>query len=317
MSLDKNLIALSTLCIFLLGTNVAFSKTEETVLFKQVPIKNLQAHFCLKCNFPPGKLHIVQWEETPVWAKNDDLSSDFGIGKYTGLSQQDKTTLNERVINDGKVHSGVQVSGDAIGVYINSNDLPHGSPGEKFIITPVIKFDETPYTEIKKNRYFLVSFDLQVPTSGNFYGKSSSYVTSDLRFRYKKTKNFIYINTSIFQNNAPHPNDFIFFDKDTSTPVAFGPILNSKFSKAYDATARYQSKPWIGWKHFSYYVDYSNFAAAFQDIYRKYHNETHKKISSDWHLSDWHLNAEILFKGAQSDLGWSMKNLEIKSVHSD
>jgi hypothetical protein len=72
-------------------------------------------------------------------------------------------------------------------------------------------------------------------------------------------------------------------------------------------SASYQTAPWRGWRHFSWFVSHAHAAAALKAMRAQ---EPELKISTDpgdYQLTAFHLNAEIHFQTAPAELGWSMR----------
>ena len=287
----------------------------DSLLFQQPSLTQISGSFCVRCVAEPGRFHITQWESNPSTASGEDIQSNQNMTPHIGLPRPSETAQSQVSLSNKPGASGVQVSGEAIGAFISSNDVAPDTPQQKFIITPSIEF-ASPVNVFKKgvpSSGLEISFDLQVPAATDQHKPdSSAYVVSDLMFRNKSTGERVYVNTIIFKNNALQPKDFSFFDSPTSTAAAVGPITGAtEFSHPQQISQPYQSVPWIGWRHFSYVVSAENLLKAIASVNRHYENLNLPEESSEWDLINWHLNAEILFGGGPSELGWSLRRTSI------
>ena len=218
-------------------------------------------------------------------------------------------------MRDTDIASGAQMSGDTVGAYINSADLPDGAPSNKLIITPSITFrPNTPaFSSNDRHTRVEVSFDLQVPVAADQHKPlSTTYVVSDLNFTDPRRNTSFYVNEMVFHNGVDHPNEWVFFDPDTKMAVVLGVARqDSQYATVGPNSAHYQSAPWKGWKHFSYTVDEMQFRSAMLAAQYKYPAIKLYDRVGDWELNGWHLNAELLFKTGAAQMGWSMRNATI------
>jgi hypothetical protein len=289
----------------------------EDLLFKQPSLTKIEGNFCVRCAVDPGRFHITQWESSPTTTNGGDLASAQNMESYTGLPAPPVAGKSQVSVSNKPGASGAQVSGEAVGAFIKSSDLAPDTPEQKFIITPSIEFNPPVkvFMHPSPTDGLVVSFDLQVPSATD-QGKprSSSYVVSDLMFRNRDTGTRIYVNTIVFKNNTPQPRDSSFFDGPTSTAAAVGPITgNTEFARVEPTSQPYQSRPWTGWKHFSYAVSGESLKKAIVSVNRHYGSLDLSGETASWDLISWHLNAEVLFGDGPAELGWSLRRASIVS----
>ena len=214
--------------------------------------------------------------------------------------------------------SGAQLQGTTVAAFLNSEDLPKDTHGQKFIITPNIKFDPdiSVFNQQDSTSGVKVSFDLKVPFATDQHRPlSAAYVVSDLIFRDRNTGQSIYINEMVFRNGAHLPKDWIFFDPDTNMSVALGiDTPASRFTSPDAKGEQFQCKPWSEWKHFSYSVNVENLHQIVHAMREKYPQKLFSENAADWTLTHWHLNAELLFGDGPAKMGWSMRDLLIEAT---
>jgi hypothetical protein len=305
---------LATIAISLSPSEAA---QDNVTLFSQPLDAEIAGNFCVRCHFPVGHFNLVQWESNPNTADGRDVPTSWDLSVKTGFRPKGDLRHAQVAFIDRLGSSGAQMQGGTVGAYLDSQDFPNGAPSSKFIITPNITF--SPQTKLFRSgepTRIIVSFDLQVPTAEDHgLAKSAAYVVSDLKFTDISSGISLYVNDAVFRNRPRDKSDFVFFDPDTKIAVAFGNGDGlSRFSDLSDHSAYLQVEPWVGWRHFSYSIGQENFRAALDAVAWKYPNFRLSKRPEDWSLTEWHLNAEILFDAAPAKLGWSMRKAAIGLV---
>jgi len=82
------------------------------------------------------------------------------------------------------------------------------------------------------------------------------------------------------------------------------------YSKARGSESKMYA-PWRGWRHFEYTVNRGNFADALRYLKEQYPDSLKSTNPDDYMLLQVHLNAEIQYRSAPAELGWSMRGLTL------
>ena len=219
-----------------------------------------------------------------------------------------------------------QMSGDAVGAYLNSADLSGsgtdaqgrplpGSGGYKMMVTPQIRF--APETAVRpfctENGRLDLSLDLQIPVAECGEKKGSlAYVNPVLLLvDPQRGVKISYVVDLFARRSTGGPQkviQHIAHDGPTkSWMIQCKLVPGNSWVDIGKGSEVFQTAPWRGWRHFSCSVTRANVLAALKAL-RKQQPETNCSLDpADFQLSSFHLNAELTFETAPAELGWSMR----------
>ncbi|MCY2994387.1 MAG: hypothetical protein NTY19_41945 [Planctomycetota bacterium] len=160
------------------GAEVPQTSPTHRVLFRQPELAGVGNRMYVQARVPSGEFAMVGWQKSPFTPDGKFLPVGWDAGAKTGLAVTGDRTLAQRGMRDVAGATTAQMSGDAVGVYLNSADLSGsgtdaqgrplpGSGGFKMMVTPQIRF--APESAVRpfraENGRLDLSLDLQVPVA--------------------------------------------------------------------------------------------------------------------------------------------------------
>ena len=219
----------------------------------------------------------------------------------------------------GLNHTTAQVYGGAVGAYLNSADLIHGSPESKMMISPNYQLATPRAVFTRPTSVVGVALDLQVPvaTDAQVPNVSNTYVCLDMLFQCVNGAR-LSVSNHLFNHGTSRYTDGANFDQPTQTTIVAPAVMpTSNFVTLMPNSATLQSQPWTGWKHFAFTVSQAQFAAGIAGVSRLAASQGYALSTNpgDYKLMSTHLNAELHYTPSMpSTLGWSMQNLAVVSA---
>jgi hypothetical protein len=311
---------------YLHAADVPQTSPTHRVLFRQPELAGFGNRMYVQARLPWGEFAMISWQKSPFTPDGKFLPVGWDAGAKTGLALPGDRPLAQRGIRDVAGATTAQMSGDAVGAYLNSADLSGGgtdvrgwplpgSDGFKMMITPQIKFapQETVHPWRAPGSRLQISLDLQIPTAVCAEQKGSlAYVNPLLTLVDPKTKLKISWGPMLFSKRSKgehtKPLQNIAYDAPShSWMIRDRLVPGASWLELAPGSASYQTSPWRGWRHFSWLVSHAHVAAALKAMRAQ---EPELKISTDpgdYQLTAFHLNAETHFQTAPAELGWSMR----------
>jgi hypothetical protein len=291
------------------------------VLFEQPSLDGVAGNFVVPpaVHRPPpdGVFHMVLWQPNPNRSDGMLVPMDWNAGDKTGFYPGAPVAKHQAGYRNEAGISALQIDGDTVGAYIKSADLPEGSHLYKMMMTPELSV--APAAQVhpfaQPERAILVSLELQVPTASDAHNEGSeTYVDADLMFVDRNRGTKISYGCNLFFNGHPNipPGGHIRLDEDSQNMMVnsrVGPQDN--WVTLARGSAVSQGVPWTGWKTFQFAITEKNFIEALTAYSRQ---DSGAKISvnpADYAFAKFHLNAELHFKNAPAELGWSMRHARI------
>ena len=302
------------------------------VIFEQPVLEGVAGNFHVPLaehGYPKEKtFNLILWQPNPGTANGKLVPTSWRAGDRTGFYPAGAPEEHQAGFRDAVGASTVQIEGDTVGAYLNSQDLPQGSNGDKMMITPECRFSnkQGTYPFAHPGTAIAVSLELQVPTARDQYRKGClTYVVSDLQFEDRRTHTQISYSMGLFHHaETPEPQaspDWLrgtevgAFDVPShSFQVGNHLVPGSRVVTVLAGSTLFQNQPWKGWRTFRGAVTEANFRTALQALKAKHPEFGGSENPADYELTRWHLNAELKFSTGPAELGWSMRLARIELV---
>ncbi|MEN9574106.1 MAG: hypothetical protein RL514_1961 [Verrucomicrobiota bacterium] len=280
----------------------------------------------VQARVPLGEFVMVGWQKSPFTPEREFVPVGWDAGAKTGLAITGDRTLAQRGMSDVAGATTAQMSGDAVGAYLNSADLSGSgtdaqvrplpeSGGYKLMVTPQIKFapKTAVYPFLAETGRLELSLDLQIPTAECGEKKGSiAYVNPVLVLVDPQSGIKISYSVGLFSRRSKagpqKVTQHIAYDAPSKSwmiqckLVPGNPLLDIGKDSEVSQTA-----PWCGWRHFSCSITRAHLLAALQAL-REQQPETNSSLDpADFQLSSFHLNAELTYETTLAELGWSMR----------
>jgi hypothetical protein len=267
---------------------------------------------------PYQQLIFYSWDMGKVFV----TAPQCDLGRYTGLWGAPQQ------LGLGPCNAtGVQVAGDAIGIYIS----PESHPERTSVIQPIVlNYNWRPWTGVKpwerEGKSLGISADLQVPLSQT-EGGAVTYATLVLRFRNTDTGHNVWM---VFQvqdargfpdEGGYQPYEQVGWDKDpvhnrSDLPIiatAFHP--STQFASIAADSHRSTGATWASWRRFSATVSANQIQAALEVLKAAYPDRL-KAMSTDparWEIVGWNINPEVYYTadGGRSSIGMSVRHFTL------
>ncbi len=226
-----------------------------------------------------------------------------------------------------------QMHGGVVGAYLNSADLSveglddegrprPGSGGYKMMVTPQILFDQKSRIHpFHSERSGLdLELDLQVPVAACAEKKGSlAYVSANLVLVDPQTTLKLSYILGLFAKRARmDPKKLvqhIAHDEPSHSWMIRGTAtFDHPWMELRPNSATFQTGPWRGWRRFAWAIRHEHVAAALEALRQQAPQTGTSLDPADYQLRSFHLNAEITYETAPSEMGWSMRNAKIEAV---
>ena len=108
------------------------------ILFEQPMLGGIAGNFHVppaEHKYPADKpFNLVLWQPNPTRPDGQLVPTDWKAGDRTGFYPAAPLLAHQAAFRNAAGASTVQIDGGTVGVYLNSHDLPKGSPGNKMMI---------------------------------------------------------------------------------------------------------------------------------------------------------------------------------------
>lgn len=305
------------------------------VLFRQPSLDGFGDRLFVQAHPAPGTFNLISWQKNPTTDDGRFVPVDWNVGEKTGLVIATNLSSAQRGMRNERGATAAQMSGTAVGAYLNSADLSGGgqdaggnplpgSGGYKMMVTPQFFFPKPQVAGLFQAREdrLKVSMDLQIPVAVSAQKKGSlAYVNPVLVFIDAKRNVKISYTVGMFATwparNGPKMVEHIGYDEPSHSWMIHCNLMPGiRWATFESDSSIYQVLPWKGWKHFSYAITWENFAAALKIFREKQPDVNCSTDPADYRLHSFHLNAEITYQIAPAELGWSMRHAEIVFEHN-
>jgi hypothetical protein len=296
------------------------------LLFRQPVLEDFGNRMYVQARVPFGEFAMVSWQKSPFNPGGNFLPVRWDAGSKTGLLVTGDRTAAQRGMRDVEGATTAQMSGDAVGAYLNSADLSGsgidaqgrplpGSDGFKMMVTPQILFapEAAASPFIGENGRLNLSLDLQIPVANCAEKKGSlAYVNPVLLLvdpqRGIKISYVVDLFSKRSTGNPRKVIQHIAHDGPTkSWMIQCKLVPGNSWVGMGKGSETFQTAPWSGWRHFSCTLTRANVLAALKAL-REQEPETNCSMDpADYQLKSFHLNAEITFETAPAEMGWSMR----------
>jgi hypothetical protein len=319
----------TVLVLIALGPLHAANAAESVVLFKQPSLDGIAGKLYVQSRTPDGTLCLISWQKNPATADGLFVPVDWNVGEKTGLEMTESLLERQAGMANRPGATAAQVCGTAVGAYLNSDDLSGsgrdaagnplpGSGGYKMMVTPEILFPTKaaikPFADPMGR--LVTSFDLQVPVAlDQQKAGSHSYVNPCFVFMDPKTKvKFSYVIVA-FSNGYRVVKESIAYDEPSHSWMLHTYMASNQQWMALEPGSEvFQSKPWKGWRHFSFSITPAQVRSALKAFSQQQPAVPCSTNPADYVLQSFHLNAELKYQTAHAELGWSMRDAAISLV---
>jgi len=287
----------------------------STVLFQQPQEDGIGGHFFVPLapqgTRPKGEFSLVLWQVDPFTSNGELVPTSWDAGSETGFTPS--TTLNTELgFQDKPGTTTAQMSGDVVGAYLNSQDLPSSPVGQKMMITPEYIFvsGSEPVPFASSTAVLSSSMDVQIPVAVG----SDTYVNVDFLFVDPNGTHVSY-GIKLFHNGVANPTVSTGYDPPTNGYIIDPPLgSDQRFVSVASGSALSTGTPWTGWQHFEWSISQSQFAAALNYLAAAFPAAAISADPTHYVLTELHLNAEFHFQPDPAELGWSMRGWTVSST---
>lgn len=284
--------------------------THAAVIFEQPSEPGIGGHLYvpLAVHTPPplGQFELVLWQTDSFNPGGMLVPTAWNAGTETGFTAS--SMLSQLGFRNVAGTSTAQMSGTAVGVYLNSADLPNQPAGTKMMITPEYQWPAG--SQIKPfatNSPLGAAFDLQIPVAAG----SNTYILADFFFVGPNGVQISY-GVKIFHLGGGVGLLGMGYDQPSNSYMFNPPLLTGSSYLTPAANSGQQTDAvWTGWRHFNFSVNATQFTAALAALIAKFPTAGLSPNPALYTLTQWHLNAEFTFNPQPAALGWSMQNLKI------
>ena len=315
--------SLTFLYVVTLATSYA---AEPVVLFRQPPLEAIAGRLYVQSRIPDGMFCLISWQKNPGTADGLFMPVDWKVEEKTGLNITEHLLERQAGTAKRRGATAAQVCGTAVGAYLNSDDLTGGgrdaagkplpgSGGYKMMVTPEIRFPVKPGIKpfADPTARLVTSFDLQVPVAiDERKAGSHTYVNPCFVFTDPQTKLKLSYIVVTFSTGYHVVKESIAYDGPSHSWMLHSYITgNQQWVGLEVGSETFQSKPWKGWKHFSFSITPAHVRSALTAFCRQQPAVPCSTNPADYAIQSFHLNAELKYETAYAELGWSMRDATI------
>jgi hypothetical protein len=210
----------------------------------------------------------------------------WAVGDFTGFYPTGRVSDYQRGVNNGWYGSqAVQYQNGTFGIELNSDSVISLLYGQ---IDPIIldhEYDKTnpPHPFLDPTKGLVWSIRLQIPTA---YTNGTAAAQGYVLLQDTKSRKNIWYGANIFDTRGTAVAvDTIMMDADnngvgTNWPIVGGVAgVNGVYTSNPNGSAPFQSKPWRGFKSFSFSIPYAQMKSTIQSLKAKY--ASLKSLSDD------------------------------------
>ena len=315
-------------------TGTPVESSDSNALFRQPSLPGFGDHLYVQARAPVETFAMISWQKNPATADGKFVPGDWNVGEKTGLLIAGNLAEAQRGMRNRAGSTAAQMSGTGVGAYLNSADLSGGgvdaqgyplpgSGGYKMMVTPQINFSPVQVSHLFRTRgdMLRITMDLQIPVAVCAQKKGSlTYVNPILVFSDPKRKVKISYIVGLFSSWATKKpakiiENIAYDDPSHSWMIHCNLVPGIRWATMGSDSSSYQALPWKGWKHFSYSITRENFESALHVFREQQPDLDCSTDPADYLLQSFHLNAELTYQTAPTELGWSMRNAMILIEH--
>jgi hypothetical protein len=248
---------------------------------------------------------LVLWQPNPSTSNGLLVPTTWDASTQTGYAPGTQLTAAQLGFQDKPGTSTAQMYSDAVGVYLNSQDLLPSTVSQKMMITPQFQFapGNVPVPFASTGSSLGAAMDLQIPTAvGN-----DVYVVMDFLFQDAAGVRISY-GAEIFHNGTKNGGLFTGYDAPSNSYMFNSPVgVVQPYLTSAPGSAAFTGTPWMGWQHFEWSISQAQFVAALNYLVARYPGQVTSTDPTQYALVQMHLNAEFHFLASPAELGWSMR----------
>ncbi len=211
----------------------------------------------------------------------------WAVGDFTGFYPTGRVSDYQRGVNNGWYGSqAVQYQNGTFGIELHSDSI---IPLLYAQIDPIIldyEYDKTnpPHPFLDRTKSLVWSIQLQIPTAYT-NGTAAAHALGYVLLQDTKSRKNIWYGANIFDTRGTAVAvDTIMIDAangvGTGWPIIFGVAgVNGVYTSNPNGSAPFQSKPWRGFKSFSFSIPYAQMKSTIQALKAKY--ASLKSLSDD------------------------------------
>lgn len=311
------------------GNLACSAAADPRVLYQQPTLEAIAGRMLVQARAPEGEMALISWQKNPNTPTGAFVPVRWPVGQKTGLDPAGDLAQWQMGMADRAGSTAAQVFKQAVGAYLNSDDLSAGgrdaagnplpgSGGYKMMVTPEIRFPMKagirPLAD--PNTSLRVSFDLQVPTAVDQQKSGShTYVNPCLVLVDPKTKVRISYIVVAFSKGYRIVKESVGYDDPSRSWMLHTYMsTNQQWMTLQPGSAVFHDQPWKGWKHFSFAITPANARAAFSALHAARPEIACSTNPADYVLQSFHLNAELKYNTAHAELGWSLRDAKVELV---
>ena len=285
------------------GTTVFFEQPLESGIANRVYVGHVD-----NGGLPTGSWDLVVLQQDPFTSTGRLVPTSWNAGSKTGFVPTSPSSAQLGFRNQLGT-STAQMEGDTVGAYINSKDLPTTLSNQKMMITPEYKFPSgaAPVPFAHATSVLNGEMDLQVPVAVGRH----TYVNADLLFVAPNGVRVSY-GIKLFQNGAKSAVLGSRYDEVDNAYMINCPLgTDTRFLTKGSTGGSSTGTPWLGWRHFQWSIDQTQFVAALDRLAAQYPAAVKTTDPTQYVFAGVHLNAEFHYSPDPAELGWSMRGLKL------
>jgi len=313
------------------STSASAGTGTVTTLFEQPQASSIAGNLVVpladNSKPPAGTFELVLEQPDPFTTNGELVPTAWNASSQTGFAPSNPMS-DQLGFQNTPGTSTAQMDGDTVGAYINSKDVPSSPvdpggagggcghvtnpPVQKMMIAPQYTWSSgtEPVPFASSTTVLSGSLDLQVPTASGV-----AYVVADLLFEDPNGVRISY-GVKLFGNGVTNPVVGCGYDAPSNSFTIDSPLgIDERFVSAAANSTADTGIPWLGWQHFEWSINQSQFTAALQYLATQYPGQIRDVDPTRYMLAQVHLNAEINFLPGPAELGWSMSGLKIWLVN--
>lgn len=287
------------------GTTDLFEQPLESGIANHVYVAHVD-----KGGLPTGAWDLVVLQKNPFTSTGYLVPTSWDAGSKTGFVPTSPSTAQLGFRNQVGT-STAQMEGDTVGAYLNSKDVPTSLSNQKMMITPLYRFPSgaTPVPFASSTSVLNAELDLQVPVAVG----SHTYVNADLLFVDPYGVRISY-GVKLFQNGAHSAVLGSRYDDVDNAYMINCPLdTDTQFLTKAPSSGSSTGTPWLGWRHFQWTIDQTQFVAALHRLAAQYPATVKTTDPTQYAFAGMHLNAEFHYSPDPAELGWSMRGVKLWS----
>ncbi|HEY5071355.1 MAG TPA: hypothetical protein VII63_04920 [Caulobacteraceae bacterium] len=287
------------------------------LLFRQPFLSGIGGHLYVQTMPPRGAFYLVQWQRNPRTPDGLDIPVTWKVGDRSGFYPTGDLAAAQLGFANAPGVTAAQLQGRVMGAWLNSADLPLGSPGQKLGIFPAIDFAAPlikPFA--RRDGRLTGSVDMQIPVAvDGDASTSNTYVNFDtVLTNVKDGSKLTYAVTLFFHNHAASPGGVLYDAPSHSTVVVAALQPDNRYVTLRRTSAPTQGSPWRGVKRFAFKITYDEFKHALVDAAAAFPSSNLSTSPEDYELNGTHINVEMHYTAqAPAQMGLSLEDYRLRA----